>query len=399
MCKFVQSLNQFIICSLSLLCYTTLSAQCDSAAFHIDAISPLGNDQYELALTFCAPSGFDAVYFYQNTGSFAFFIEGATLLSYPDSLKSTVTGTTYYGYSLFSDTVLYYENHYPNYWGYSDEWWVCNDGTCGNPQSYCKSITLQTQGLPASLSLKGISGGGNPAAGCPMTRYTDCFYRNFEVNITGEAAVMLGTENTCTELSPQISGGSGDYSYLWCTGETAETISPCPEASRTYHLLVTDNQTGCQAEATFDVVVTDIRCGRNQDKVQICLNNQTYCVRPRRADRLIAKKGASLGACSSNLLRLGSPFNSNIRELFETEVYQEGDVLKVSVITDEEAMVELTLYSLDGKRFEAPKPFSLRSHVENELELPIHTLPPGVYLLVVQSGRERVASQKVMITK
>ena len=376
---------------------TSHFAQCDSASFSIDAISPLGNDQYEMQLTFCAPAGHDAVYFYQNTGAFAFFLEGATLIEHPDSIYSTLTQTTYYGYSLFTDTVLYFENHYPNYWGYSDAWWVCNDGNCGSPQSYCTTISIRTQGLVESLTLKGISGGGNPAAGCPMTVSPECFYNSLDLSISGNSSVTIGSTDTCTSLTPSIQGGSGDYAYLWCTGETTESIAPCPTESRTYHLLVTDLQRGCQAEATFEVEVNDVRCGRNDDKLQICYNNQTYCVRPKRANRLINKKGASLGPCTGNSLRLGPERPTQFRELFEVDTYQKGNVLLVDVLSDEKAWVELILTSVDGKRYEAPRPFLVKGMKENELKLPVGQLPTGIYVLTVYARNERVHTGKVFI--
>ncbi|MEM9720792.1 MAG: hypothetical protein AAGA10_16130 [Bacteroidota bacterium] len=397
MSKLVQ-ISSTILFLLS-LCLTpqTYFAQCDSASFTIDAISSLGNDQYEMQLTFCAPAGHEAVYFYQNTGAFAFFLEGAKLLEYPDSIYSSVTQSTYYGYSLFTDTVLYFENHYPNYWGYSDAWWVCNDGNCGSPQSYCTTLFIQTQGLVESITLKGISGGGNPAAGCPMTVYTDCFYNSFEASIAGNPQITIGSADTCTSLTPNLQGGSGDYAYLWCTGETTPSITACPEETRTYHLLVTDLQRGCQAEATFEVTVNDIRCGRNNDKLQICYNNQTYCVKPRRANRLINKKGAILGPCSGNSLRLGPGNAGPFLELFEVETYQKEDILFVDILSDDKAWVELLLISVDGKRYEAPRPFLVKEFQENELKLPVAQLPTGIYVLTVYANNSWVHSGKVFI--
>ncbi len=375
----------------------SLLAQCDSASFSIDAIAPLGNDQYEIQLTFCAPAGFNAVYFYQNTGAFAFFLDGATLLGYPDSISSTVTGATYYGYSLFTDTVLYFENHYPSYWGYADQWWVCNDGNCGSPQSYCTSITLQTQGLPEAITLKGISGGGNPAAGCPMTIRSDCFYNPLALQVAGNSSVVLGTDHTCTELNADITNGSGDYSYLWCTGETSSAINPCPEESRTYHLQVEDNQTGCTAQATLEVEVSDIRCGSSLDKVRICYNNRSYCVKPRRANRLINKKGATLGECASSNFRLNPTAPTPLLPLFEVEAYQSGSQLSIDILSDEKAQVELVLISMDGKRYEAPRPFWIKEYQDNEISLPIAQLPTGVYLLNIYARNQWIHTEKLLI--
>jgi gliding motility-associated-like protein len=55
-------------------------------------------------------------------------------------------------------------------------------------------------------------------------------------------------------LDPQVSGGVGQYEYLWSTGETTPTINVSPAVTTTYDLTVSD---GCQVlDETVDYTVT-----------------------------------------------------------------------------------------------------------------------------------------------
>jgi hypothetical protein len=70
------------------------------------------------------------------------------------------------------------------------------------------------------------------------------------------------------QLCAVASLGSGDYSYLWSTGETTECIDV--DTGDTYTVTVTDNNTGCEdtAEATLTVVTPPV-CSID-GKIEVC---------------------------------------------------------------------------------------------------------------------------------
>jgi len=89
----------------------------------------------------------------------------------------------------------------------------------------------------------------------------------FEVIVLEELQIVLdadenlchpdNTETSGTTITANVSGGSGNYSYLWSTGETTQSIFAEPAATATYTVTVTDNETGCFKEESILITVLD----------------------------------------------------------------------------------------------------------------------------------------------
>ncbi len=75
-----------------------------------------------------------------------------------------------------------------------------------------------------------------------------------------ELSVLVSNQEICPDeearLSPEVSGGTPDYSYAWNTGETTAEIRVSPEQTTTYSVTVTDH-CGQVQERNIRVVVTD----------------------------------------------------------------------------------------------------------------------------------------------
>ena len=72
-------------------------------------------------------------------------------------------------------------------------------------------------------------------------------------------------------LTASASGGAPGYTYSWSTGPTSSSISVSPVVNTTYTVTITD-QNSCQASASKQIVVMDIRGGKKLDKVMVCHN-------------------------------------------------------------------------------------------------------------------------------
>jgi len=119
-----------------------------------------------------------------------------------------------------------------------------------------------------------------------------------ELSLTEDLTVYEGYESTCTSLSVlEISGGSGDYTYEWSTGETTSSITVCPSETTAYTILVTDSN-GCSIEGLVNVNVEDISCGNGRwnKKVQVCFRGKSLCVSTYAVPALL-RNGGKLGSC------------------------------------------------------------------------------------------------------
>ncbi|MBR9756535.1 MAG: T9SS type A sorting domain-containing protein [Algicola sp.] len=107
----------------------------------------------------------------------------------------------------------------------------------------------------------------------------------------------------CAELVVSVEGGTGDYSVLWSTGETSESITVCPTEQSEYTVEVSDSHSSLSA--SFTVLVQDVVCSNNVNngKVLICHvddegNYSTLCVSANAVENHLAH-GDLLGACGS----------------------------------------------------------------------------------------------------
>lgn len=83
--------------------------------------------------------------------------------------------------------------------------------------------------------------------------------------------VYLGYEPASSiTLMADVSGGTRPYTFNWSTGSNDPSITVSPTETTTYSVSVTDAN-GCPSNtASITVNVTDIRSGKNADKVLIC---------------------------------------------------------------------------------------------------------------------------------
>jgi hypothetical protein len=113
-----------------------------------------------------------------------------------------------------------------------------------------------------------------PSGGCTATQSTT-------VNVTTCNTPTVTTTATticagsCSTVTSNPTGGTPAYTYSWSTGETTQNINPCPGATTTYTVKITDSG-GATATTTATVTVNPavsvsataiLNCGTNNGSV------------------------------------------------------------------------------------------------------------------------------------
>ena len=113
------------------------------------------------------------------------------------------------------------------------------------------------------------------------------------------------------DITANVTGGTGPYTYLWSTGETTSSITVNPNTTTTYSVTVTDAN-NCSVDTDNTTVEVINRCGNNNQKSLIChvpsgnnQNPQTICISPNALNAHLATLwdlhgGDYCGPCASN---------------------------------------------------------------------------------------------------
>jgi hypothetical protein len=222
---------------------------------------------------------------------------------------------------------------------------------------------------------------------------------NFTVLPQGAEAntLYLGyTAASSANITVTAAGGTAPYTYSWSTNgsSTSFAVVPGDPASITvkavaggvftYTVVITDSK-GCQAVITKMIIVMDIRCGNNNDKVLICHttpgtsgNQQSICVSAS-AVGMYLSKGAYLGTCiNTEVTRTVVP-NEIIKAQASLMAYPNPSTgrfnLKLSGFQAGKVRVEVT----DGMgKVVLVKQANISNSIE-DISLDISTLAAGVY--------------------
>ncbi|WP_178338912.1 galactose-binding domain-containing protein [Arenibacter nanhaiticus] len=208
--------------------------------------------------------------------------------------------------------------------------------------------------------------------------------------VTKDQEVYLGYEDSnCTNLKLlHVTGGSGEYSYLWDTGETTSEIRVCPIENTTYSVEVTDTF-GCKTTQEITVEVKDIRCeggNSNNSKVELCYKSKTKCSSVNAVPTLLSL-GATLGPCIGN----------EIEEIIENILVSPNptrDTFILKVTAARKANLNIAIYNIFGYMV-------MRDKVEmkegiNEFQLDLGKYPQGVYITKIECQGFKSRSLKII---
>jgi Zn-dependent metalloprotease len=215
----------------------------------------------------------------------------------------------------------------------------------------------------------------------------------------------------CTSLEATgATGGVPPYTYSWSSGGTEAGEDVCMEAREdtvtivTYYVTLTDAN-GCTAVDSLNVCYVDINCGQNnQVKVSIChyppdnpLNPQTLCVSLNslfehlsHGDDVASCEFVS--PCGSEMPRISpndiaeiiamSPQDGPVLEVFPNPLHGESTVRFVLL---EEADAEVTLTDAHGHALRTLFAGKVQRGEVKDITVAAEQLPPGVYLVQLQT--------------
>ena len=185
-----------------------------------------------------------------------------------------------------------------------------------------------------------------------------------------DVTIYKGYDADCVTLSVTEIVASGSASILWSTGETAESISFCPEATSTITVTIMD-ENGCEVTKDIMVTVEDVRCGNNPyfQRVQVCFRGRSYCVSTYAANFLLSRGGV-LGECDE------ASFVISDITIYPNPVKRDAQVSITSTVDTE---VSFEIFNFYGQRV-----FTQNATVQEGASitvLPLSELRRGFYFL------------------
>lgn len=186
---------------------------------------------------------------------------------------------------------------------------------------------------------------------------------------------------------------SGPYSYTWSNGAHTPFIIVSPNVTTTYSVTITDSK-GCQAVATKQVNVVDVRCGNWLDKVLVCkrinaTTRTTVCVNPVQVLPLLLS-GGTLGSCPpAGGGAKPTPGTNNLQLKAHPNPTEGRFVLSVSGNNNKQAI--LTIRSVTGKVMEQVRVQG------NQVVQVGASYKTGVYVAELVQGNQRTTIKLVKL--
>jgi len=201
--------------------------------------------------------------------------------------------------------------------------------------------------------------------------------------IDAKNTIYIGYGPTSLSITA-LAQGAQDYTYSWNTG--ANTPSIVVSAAGTYTVTVT-YAGGCQTTASITINTLDVRCGNNNNKVQICHNNKVICVAQEAvADHLA--HGDKLGFCGAGTVMQTNKDNTIdlvAAKLIDVKVYPNPSSAYFTVLLPNENNEKTVLRVLDMSGRVVKKMTNISG---NSIQFG-QELQTGVYILEVKDGDKR----------
>ncbi|MGB3774590.1 MAG: T9SS type A sorting domain-containing protein, partial [Leeuwenhoekiella sp.] len=208
---------------------------------------------------------------------------------------------------------------------------------------------------------------------------------NFE--LTENQKIYLGYGEECVTLvADSVAGGTGDYSYIWSTGEVSDSIDVCPVETSVYSLEIADSN-GCTVTKMVTVEVEDVNCtrGNGMNKVEICWKGKQKCVAESALPALL-RQGATIGSCDK----------SNQLVFKHSSAYPNPttDIAILKVISRYSTSAHIAVRNTSGLQVSSE---NIRLEKgENHFEVDLSDQISGIYLVKIQGANSEIEIIKVI---
>ena len=187
-------------------------------------------------------------------------------------------------------------------------------------------------------------------------------------------------------LTATSSGGAPPYSYSWSNASTSSTATVSPTVNTIYSVTVTD-QNNCQATATKQIVVMDIRAGKKSGKVLICHNQALTLTVGQSEVPIHLSHSDMLGSCtpSSGAITRGAVPMEAVNAGLAINVMPNPSAksFTLNIVVSNDAPIALKVVDISGRVIErktlaANQTIKIGDHYR-----------PGMYFAEILQGNER----------
>lgn len=229
----------------------------------------------------------------------------------------------------------------------------------------------------------------------PATAVSGSVAVNPSPTIAGHNAntIYLGYGAQSVTLTASASGGTPGYSYSWSNSAATAATTVSPTSTTTYTVTITDAN-GCTTTVDQTIYVIDARCGKKNNKVQVCHippgnngNPQLICISANAVPAHLAH-GCRVGPCPSAKGDFNNNGSNNEQSIManaitEVKVYPNPNngVFVIELPLREATQVVVT--NLNGQVV-----YQKEVSETQKLSVDLSDAASGIYLLQVVSGHD-----------
>ncbi|MFN8396676.1 MAG: T9SS type A sorting domain-containing protein [Bacteroidia bacterium] len=216
-------------------------------------------------------------------------------------------------------------------------------------------------------------------------------------NLGADKTVYRGySPQSCTSLTPTVTGAVGAKTYLWSNGATTASINVCPTVTTTYTVTVTDSR-GCSGTDAIVVNVVDVRCGSSNNKVLLCHSGSTLCVNQNQVAAHLAH-GDRLGSCTN---KEASAMSTQPTLEFTLTAYPvpASTELTLRIQSPDAGTATIEVYDLKGQRVFAKEGIGTEAGSTQDIEISVAEWANGMYVARVTHNVNGLQSLRFTVTR
>jgi hypothetical protein len=235
-----------------------------------------------------------------------------------------------------------------------------------------------------------------------------------------QSTIFLTYGNQSTILHAKVNGGTQPYHYAWSPIHDPFTtdrsnVSESPKVTTDYTVKVSDSA-GCTTTASIQIVVKDVSCSKNDNKVLMCVldkkipfTTHTECVPQGKVQKLLEDQKASLGGCpvgdaaastfmttisaQQNLVLADAPQQDLLTQ--KVKITPNPTTAKFEVLLNgfNNGKVEIKILDASGREVER-RSVDINGY-QTQVEFNLASKPKGLYLINIVSNEETLREKVI----